>query len=69
MLERQSDALLQYVESMLVHELIESIIVKHVGDEDVIGACFDKVYAIIEEAQRESALYRDDHAVDVLKKT
>jgi hypothetical protein len=48
---------------MLIQELYEGILVKHVDDHDVKQACFAKVHDIIEEAREQCELYRQDNSV------
>lgn len=63
MLKLQTDAILEFVECMLIQELYEGILVKHVDDHDVKQACFAKVHDIIEEAREQCELYRQDNSV------
>jgi hypothetical protein len=65
----ERDALLTYLEFLLVHQLIEPIIAKHIKDDDVVGACYDGAFAIIEELKTEIGNHCFDMTVDASKKT
>jgi len=56
--ESEKEAIGQYLEFLLVKQLIEPIIVKHVKDEDVVSACFDKAFEIVDELTTEIANHR-----------
>ncbi len=58
-------ALVKYLEFLLVEDLLYAIINKHVADSDVVKSCFDTVYHIVDEINREiDHNYQDAH-VDI----
>lgn len=63
----EKDALLQYLEFLLVKELLEPVVAKHVHDPDIVGHCYDQTYAIINELEQEIENYRIDNSVDCSK--
>ena len=63
--QAEKDALLKYMEFLLVKELLEPIVDKHIEDRDVVGACFDTVFAIIDEIGREIDHNCQDATVDI----
>ena len=65
----EQEAIMGYMESLLIQELIDPIIVKHVKDEDVVAACFDKAYAILNELNSEIDNHCHDMLVDERKRT
>jgi len=65
----EQDAIMGYMEYLLIQELIDPIIVKHVKDEDVVAACFDKAYAILNEVSKEIDNHCHDERVAERNKT
>lgn len=65
----EKDALLNYLEFLLIKDFVEPIIDKHVDDQIVVGQCYDKAYAIVNELERELDNHRNDTTVDMTKNT
>lgn len=65
----EKEALLNYLEFLLIKDFMEPIIDKHVNDPLVVGQCYDKVYATVNELEKELDNYLRDAHVDVSNKT
>lgn len=63
MKEYEKEALLGYVEFLLVKQLLEPIVEK-TGDVDIIGASYDAVYVILNELERSISNQEIDNLVD-----
>jgi len=55
MTQSEKEALLNYLEFLLVKDFIEPILDKHIHDADVLACCYDKAYEIVNELDREIA--------------
>ena len=67
--QEEQEAIIGYFEYLLLQELIDPIIVKHVKDNDVVAACYDKAYAILNELDNEINNHCHDMLVDERKRT
>lgn len=63
----EKEALLKYLEFLLMKQLLEPIIDK-TGDSDVIGASYDAAYGILNELERTIEDQRIDRLVDKVNK-
>lgn len=65
----EKEALLNYLEFLLIKDFMEPIVDKHVNDPLVVGQCYDKVYAIVNELEKELDNRIQDAHVDASDKT
>lgn len=63
--QREKDAIVEYLEFLLVKQYLEPIIDKHVTDPDVIEASYDAMYGILQELERSIEEHREDNSITV----
>ena len=58
--KEEKQALVEYLEFLLIKQLVEPIIVQHVNDKDVIILTYETVYEILNELEQTITNYRTD---------
>ena len=65
MTKNEQEAVIQYVEFLLVSHLVDPIIEKHIKDQDVRGACYAALYEILDDLDTTIDIYGSRSDVDL----